>query len=172
LNLLKQACDFLPELNLIIMDPFGNYSGHSIFLPISDLCHRKLVRREIRPDQIRAEDLVNYRNRERPVFLNYDITADCNDNIFFLAHQILAFFLDLPIEDYIFCSYTSRYDSYKVNQQMKMELVWEEPVETDALGLEYHPRFYEGNLNAFLADLKERGFEDFDRYNNQGFGQL
>ena len=172
LNLLKQASDFLPELNLIIMDQFGNYSGHSIFFPISDLCYRKLIRREIRPDQIRAEDLVNFRNRERPVFLNYDITADCNDNIFFLAHQILAFFLDLPMDDYIFCSYTSRYDSYKVNEQMKMELVWEEPVETDALGLEYHPRFYEGNLNAFLADLKDRGFEDFDRYNNQGFGQL
>ena len=172
LNLLKRASDFLPELNLIIMDQFGNYSGHSIFFPISDLCYRKLVRREIRPDQIRAEDLVNFRNRERPVFLNYDITADCNDNIFFLAHQILAFFLELPMDDYIFCSYTSRYDSFKVNEQMKMELVWEEPVETDALGLEYHPRFYEGNLNAFLADLKDRGFEDFDRYNNQGFGPL
>ena len=172
LNLLKQAQEFLPELNLIIMDRFGNYSGHSIFFPVSDLCYRKLVQREIRPDQIRAEDLVNYRNRERPVFLNYDITADCNDNIFFLAHQILAFFVDLPTDDYVFCSYTSRYDSFKLNQQMKLELVWEDPVESDALGLEYHPRFYEGNLNAFLTDLKEKGFEEFRRYNNQGFGQL
>ena len=172
LNLLKQAQEFLPELNLIIMDRFGNYSGHSIFFPISDLCYRKLVQREIRPDQIRAEDLVNYRNRERPIFLNYDITADCNDNIFFLAHQILAFFVDLPTDDYVFCSYTSRYDSYKLNQQMKLDLVWEDPIETDALGLEYHPRFYEGNLNSFLMDLKEKGFEEFRRYNNQGFGQL
>jgi transcriptional regulator with XRE-family HTH domain len=172
LNLLKQAQEYLPELNLIIMDPYGNYSGHSLFFPISELCHRKLIRREIRPDQIRAEDLVNYRNRERPIFLNYDVTADCNDNVFFLGHQILAFFLDLPADDYIFCSYTSRYDSYKLNQQMKLELVWEDPIEKDALGLEYHPRLYEGNLNAFLSDLKEHGIEDFSRYNNQGFGQL
>lgn len=172
LNLLKQAQEFLPELNLIIMDQFGNYSGHSLFFPISDLCYRKLIQREIRPDEIRAENLVNYRNRERPIFLNYDITADCNDNIFFLAHQILAFFLDLPIDDYVFCSYTSRYDSFTINKQMKLDLVWEDPVETDALGLDYHPRFYEGNLESFLSDLKDRGFDDFSRYNNQGFGQL
>jgi len=172
LNLLKRAQELLPELNLIIMDRFNNYSGHSIFFPISSLCHRKLVRREIRPDQISAEDLVNYQNHERPVFLNYDITADCNDNIFFLAHQILRFFVDLPTEDYLFCSYTSRYDSYKINEQMELDLVWEDPVETDALGLEYHPRFYEGNLNAFLFNLKEKGYDAFSNYNNQGYGQL
>lgn len=172
LNLLKRAQELLPELNLIIMDRFENYSGHSIFFPISDLCYRKLVRREIRPDQIQAEDLVNYKNRERPVFLNYDITADCNDNIYFLAHQILKFFVDLPTEDYVFCSYTHRYDSFEVNKQMQLELVWEDPVEKDSLGLEYHPRFYEGNLNDYLRDQKTEIYDTYDRYFNQGFGQL
>ncbi len=172
LNLLKRAQELLPELNLIIMDRFDNYSGHSIFFPISALCHRKLIRREIRPDQIQVEDLVNYKNRERPVFFNYDITADCNDNIFFLAHQIFKFFVDLPTEDYVFCSYTSRYDTFEVNKQMKLELVWEDQIEKDALGLEYHPRFYEGNLNAYLHDQKTEVYDDYDRYFNQGFGQL
>ncbi len=172
LNLLKRAQELLPELNLIIMDRFDNYSGHSIFFPISALCHRKLVRREIRPDQIQVEDLVNYRNMERPVFLNYDITADCNDNIYFLAHQILKFFVELPNDDYVFCSYTSRYDSYEINNQMSLELIWEEPVEQDALGLEYHPRFYEGNLNAYLRDHREDSYGTYERYFNQGFGQL
>lgn len=132
LNLLKHAQNLLPELNLIIMDRFENYSGHSIFFPISGLCYRKLLRREIRPDQIQVEDLVHYKNRERPVFLNYSITADCNDNIYFLAHQILKFFVDLPAEDYVFCSYTSRYDSFELNKQMDLELIWEDPIETDA----------------------------------------
>lgn len=172
LDLLKRAQEVLPELNLIIMDRFNNYSGHSIFFPISLLCYTKLVRREIRPDQIRAEDLVNYKNRERPVFLNYDITADCNDNIFFLAHQILKFFVDLPTDDYVFCSFTSRYDSYTLNEQMQLDLVWEDPTETDALGLEYHPRLYEGNLNSFLSDLREQGYDAFRDYDNQGYGQL
>ena len=172
LDLLRRAQELLPELNLIIMDRFNNYSGHSIFFPINSLCHRKLVRREMRPDQIRAEDLVNYRNRERPVFLNYDITADSNDNIFFLAHQILKFFVELPTDDYVFCSFTSRYDSYRLNNQMQLELVWEDEAEKDALGLEYHPRFYEGNLNSYLSDLRDQGYDSFTRYNNQGFGQL
>ena len=172
LNLLKRAQELLPELNLIIMDRFDNYSGHSIFFPISALCHRKLIRREIRPDQIQAEDLVNYKNRERPVFLNYDITADCNDNIYFLAHQILKFFVELPTDDYIFCSYTSRYDSYAINEQMHLELIWEDPVEIGALGLDYHPRFYEGNLNAYLKDHKEDAYLTYQKYFDQGMGQL
>jgi transcriptional regulator with XRE-family HTH domain len=172
LNLLKRAQELLPELNLIIMDRFDNYSGHSIFFPISALCHRKLLRREIRADQIQVEDLVNYKNRERPVFLNFSITADCNDNIYFLAHQILKFFVDLPTEDYVFCSYTSRYDSFELNKQIGLELVWEDSVEKDALGLEYHPRFYEGNLNAYLRDEKTEVYEEYSKYFNQGFGQL
>ena len=172
LNLLKRAQELLPELNLIIMDGFDNYSGHSIFFPISALCHRKLVRREIRPDQIQVEDLVNYKNRERPVFFNYDVTADCNDNIYFLSHQILKFFVDLPTEDYLFCSYTSRYDTFELNKQIQLELVWEDPVEKDALGLEYHPRFYEGNLTNFLREQKTEVYDDYSKYFNQGFGQL
>lgn len=173
INVLKRAQELLPDLNLIIMDQYKNYSGHSIFFPISDLCYRNLVMREMRADQIQPEDLVNYQNRSRPIFLNYDITADCNDNIFFLSHQILKFFLDLPQNDYLFCSYTSRYDSYELNEQMKLDLVWEESIEKNALGQKYHPRFYEGNLNPFLSSLKEKGFDEFDDYyRNQGFGQL
>ncbi len=172
LNLLKRAQELLPELNLIIMDRFDNYSGHSIFFPISAPCHRKLVRREIRPDQIQVEDLVNYKNMEEPVFLNYDITADCNDNIYFLAHQILKFFVDLPTDDYLFCSYTSRYDSFELNKQIQLELVWEDPVEKNALGLEYHTRFYEGNLNTYLREHRTEVYDTYSKYFEQGFGQL
>jgi transcriptional regulator with XRE-family HTH domain len=172
LNLLKRAQELLPELNLIIMDRFNNYSGHSLFFPISALCHRKLQRREMRPDQIQVEDLVNYKNRERPIFLNYDITADCNDNIYFLGHQILKFFVDLPTDDYVFCSYTSRYDSYEINKQMHLDLIWEERVEKNALGLEYHPRFYEGNLNKYLEDHREDPYNVYQKYFDQGYGQL
>ena len=159
MRLLQKACQLLPELNLIILDKYGNYSGHSIFLPISNFCYSQLLKREIRPDQIHLEDLVTYKQLSKPVFLNYDITADCNDNIFFLSHQILNFFKDYQLKDYIFCSYTARYDSFELNKQIELDLAWEEEVSTDALGLDYHPRFYHGNLKAFLSGPKGMGYQ-------------
>lgn len=150
-TVLSRAIELLPELNLIIMDDYQNYSGHCIVLPISVEAFEKLNNKEITDAEISVKDLVNYKTAERPVFFNYDITADCNDNVFYLAHKYLNFFLDFPGKTYEFCSYTMRYDSYKLNEQLGLELLWEGPVQYDHLGLEYHPRFYTGNFNKYLS---------------------
>lgn len=151
-SVLSRAVELLPELNLIIMDDYQNYSGHCIVLPISVEAFNKLNNQEIIDADITLNDLVNYKTAENPVFFNYDITADCNDNVFYLAHKYLKFFLDFPNKAYEFCSYTMRYDSYRLNEQLGLGLQWEGEVKSDHLGLEYHPRFYTGNFNTYLSD--------------------
>jgi transcriptional regulator with XRE-family HTH domain len=153
-NILERAIELLPELNLIIMDNYDNYSGHSIVLPISFSTYEKVKQKDMEVHDLYIEDLVNYKTQEKPVFLNYDITADCNDNLFYLAHVFLRFFEDKNQVDYEFCSHTMRYDSYKLNEQLGLDLIWEGEVQRDGLGLEYHPRFYTGNLSGYLLGDK------------------
>ena len=149
-SVLSKAVELLPELNLIIMDDFHNYSGHCIVLPLSIEVYDRLKAREIKDTDIKPSDLVNYKTQEKPVFFNYDITADCNDNIFYLAHQYLSFFKQLEDKNYVFCSYTMRYDSYELNQQLGLELLWEDPIQKDSLGQEFNPRFYSGDFNSYF----------------------
>ena len=149
-SVLSRAIELLPELNLIIMDDFHNYSGHCIVLPISVDTYHKLKNKEITDTDIRSEDLVNYKTVEKPVFFNYDFTADCNDNIFYLAHNFLVFFQGMPDQPYEYCAYVMRYDSYKLNKQLGLELVWEGTVQEDHLGLTYYPRFYTGNFKKYF----------------------
>jgi len=150
-NVLSRAIELLPELNLIIMDDYGNYSGHCITLPLSLEAYEQLKNKVISEKDINLSQLVNYKTMDKPIFFNYDITADCNHNIFYLAHTYLSFFRGLTTA-YEYCSYTMRYDSYKINDQLGLELLWENPIQRDGLDLEYHPRFYTGNFNSYLAE--------------------
>ena len=156
-SLLSEAVKLLPELNLIISDDYFNYSGHAIVLPLKEDAYQRLIERKMGPDELTVEDLVSPRLTEIPIFFNYDITADCNDNIFFLAHQYLNYFLELPHENYRYCSYTFRYDTYRLNEKIGLKLLWEDPVRKDELGLDYHPRFYTGDFNDYLSGLKHTG---------------
>lgn len=149
-QMVQKAVRILPELNLIIMDKFKNYSGHALVLPLSKESYKALYQQEISIDELSSEDLVNYRELDEPIFLNYDITADCNDHYFFLAHHYVKFFEGLDHLKYTFCSHTMRFDSYALNEQLQLKLIWEKEVEHDQLGLAYHPRFYSGTLCEFL----------------------
>ena len=154
-TVLSRAIELLPMMNLIIMDDHNNYSGHCIVLPLKEEAYRKIRNREMIESEIQTSDLVNYKTLDHPVFFNYDITADCNDNIYYLAHSYLDFFKKLKT-DYEFCSFTMRYDSYEISRQLGLELVWEDPVQKDGLGLEYHPRFYTGNFDNYFSQFKEQ----------------
>ena len=153
LSVLQKAVKLLPELNLIIMDDFGNYSGHCIVLPITQDTYHKLLHKIMSDFELKSNDLVDPDTVKVPIYLNFDITADCNDNVFYLAHNYLHFFQDKKAEDYIFCSSTMRYDSYALNEQLGLDLVWEKPIEHDQLGAAYHPRFYTGNFEDYFKDM-------------------
>ncbi len=151
-RLIQEAIKLLPELNLIITDKSGYYAGHSFVFPINSSTFEKLKNKEISEEELKISDLVNYKSKENPIFYNYDITADCNDNVFYLAHHYLRFFLKLQNKNYTFCSFTIRHDSFKLNEQLGLELVWEDKKEQEIRNLDAPPRFYVGDFKDFLSD--------------------
>ncbi|GAL65456.1 hypothetical protein [Jejuia pallidilutea] len=150
-NLIKQAITLLPEINLVITGKSGYYAGHCIVLPLKQTTYLKLKQKEITNKDLRAEDLVNYRLEERPIFYRYDITGDSNDTIFYVMAQFFRFFMDLNTENYLFGGYTERDDNYNLNLQIGLKVVWEDIALQKKLGLNFPPRFMEGNFSAFLS---------------------
>lgn len=150
---IKKAVELLPELNLIITDDSGYYSGHSIVFPISTKTYQKIKNKEIKEDEITYSDLVDYKKETHPIFYNYDISADCNDNTYFLLHQLLKFFNVHNNLNYTYGTYAIRYDSFKINQQIGLKIIWEDTpiIKNDMIKI--FPRFYEGNFKKFLKDF-------------------
>lgn len=151
-ELIKEAVRLLPELNVVLIDDSGYYAGHSIILPLKKDTYLKLRNREMTKSEIRVSDLTSHMEEERPIFFNYDVTADCNDNIFYIVCDFLRYFRDFK-KDYLFCSYTERSDSLKLSEQVGIEVVWEDEVRKKELGIDVAPRFTEGNYKKYLIDL-------------------
>lgn len=152
LETIKKATELLPELNLIITDDSGYYSGHAIVFPIKYKTYLKLLNKEISEDEITANDLIDYKKEKQPVFYNYEITADCNFDLYYLVNSTLRFFKGLSNVDYIYAAYATRYDSFKVNEQIGFKVLWKEKPTVDKLGFEIFPRFYSGDFKTYLAD--------------------
>ena len=87
-ELIRAASNMLPELNIIVSDTSGNYAGHCVYLPLSLETYEKIKRREIKEKQLNVGDLVNYKHQKTPVFYCHSITADCNENFFFIIGAI------------------------------------------------------------------------------------
>ena len=147
---IKKSVKILPELNVIITDDSGYYSGHSLTFPISMEAYNKLKNKEIDEHEITAKDVVNYKNKETIVIYNYDITVDNNFGLFYMATNMLKFFKDLNDVDYIYGGYVMRYDTFKLNEQLGMKIAWEEKPRLGKMGIEVHPRFYYGDFKEFL----------------------
>jgi hypothetical protein len=148
--LISEVAKRLPDLNLIIFDASGYYSGHCVIIPIAFSTFQKLKNREMEESLLTLNDIVDYENEANPVFHFVDITADCNENVFYLVGSFLKFFRDKSPVNYIVSSFTSRHDTYKINEQLGMELVWEDKKEQRRYGLKAPPRFYEGDFEVFL----------------------
>ena len=151
-ELIIEAIRILPELNLIVKDDSGYYAGHSITFPINTNTFEKLKNQEIGEQEIKISDLIDYKRVEKPVFYSYDITSDCNDNFFHLAHRYLTFFDAIQETNYTFCSFTIRYDSYTINEQLGLDLIWKNIDEQKKRGLNAAPRFYVGDFKGFLME--------------------
>lgn len=153
-NMISKVIKLLPELNLIINDQYGNYSGHSIYLPISLADFDKIKNKEIEITDLDVSDLVDPKTQETPVFFNYDSTADCNDNIYYLANSGFRFFKDLENQDYIYCAYNNRYDNTEFQKHTGLEVVWTNPVVEGSPIWEAPKKFIVGNFSDYLKDYK------------------
>lgn len=151
IQVIRESINKLPEMNLIITDQLGFYSGHVLIFPIKKETFQNLKSKKITENEITLSDLVNYKTQDQIFFYGYDITADCNDNMFYIVNQVLRLLRDLPNQNYIYCSTALRYDSYKLVDNLGLKIVWEEAKEKNNLGLEFSRRFQEGNFREFLA---------------------
>ena len=149
--LISEAAKRIPELNVIITDDLGFYSGHSIIFPITFEAYQNLKTKKIREDQLTIKDLGNYKSQEPVIFFGFDITADCNDNSFYLFNHLFRFVRDLPNQNYIYCSIASRYDSLELSEDFGLNIIWKEDEEYNKLHMPFSRRFQEGNFIDFLA---------------------
>jgi transcriptional regulator with XRE-family HTH domain len=150
-ELIRKAVEMLPQVNVIIVDDTGYYSGHCVVFSISYQTYTQLKNHERLEGDLTISDLTDFRKEAKPVFHFYDVTADCNENIFYMAGAVLKFFKELQQTDYVVTSLTHRYDSYALNKHLGLNLVWMDEKTTDSLGTETQARFYEGNFREFLS---------------------
>ena len=62
----------------------------------------------------------------------------------------MKFLNELTSKKYLFASYTSRHDTYEINEKFGATLVWEDKQEQAKLKSKAPPRLYENNFSAFL----------------------
>lgn len=150
-QLIKEAVRIFPELNLIVTDENGNYTGHSLYFSLSFDAYQKIKTQKIMEIDITINDLVNYKNQSPPVLYCHSITADCNENFFVIIGAVLKFYRDgLLDKNYIYALITSRYDSYDMSKSLGVQLIWEDIEQQQKLNLKAPPRLYEGNFIEFL----------------------
>jgi len=148
---IREAIRLLPELNLIVTDEQGNYAGHSLYFPLTNEAYLLVKNQILMEKDITLEHLADYNEQSPPVFYCHSITADCNENFFFIIGSVLKFYRDAPLDkNYIYAIITSRYDSYDMNKDLGVRLIWEDVEQQEKLNLKVPPRLYEGNFNNFL----------------------
>jgi len=151
-NVIRESIKLLPELNLIIEDDSGYYSGHFLMFPINLNTYEELKEKKIAENELNIDCLINYKTQSKPIFFGFDFTADCNDDIFYLLNQVLRFLRDIPNQNYLFCSIPLRHDNFELNKQAGLRIIWEGQKGKNKYGLEIAPRFQEGNFNEFLSE--------------------
>ncbi len=147
---IKESARILPEMNLIITDDSGYYSGHSLIFPIREETYERLRSRHMEESELTVDDLIHPGQVERPIYYGFDITADCNDNIFYICGQLFRVIRDEFEKDYLYCATPFRSDNFKVNEELGLKIIWEGDKGVNQYGLEIAPRFQEGNFRDFL----------------------
>jgi len=148
---IREAIRLLPELNLLVTDEQGNYAGHSLYFPLTNEAYKLVKEQKLMEKNITLEHLVDYTEQSPPIFYCHSITADCNENFFFIIGSVLKFYRDTVLdENYIYAIITSRYDSYVMNNDLGVRLIWEDKKQQENLNLKAPPRLYEGNFKDFL----------------------
>ncbi len=149
-ELIWEASQLFPELNMIIHDQSGYYSGHCVYFPISQETYQKIRNKDMDENQLRPQDLVNYKTQDSPVFYCHSITADCNENFFYIIGAVLKFYRDTPLKTYLYALLTSRYDSHSMSDQLGVKTVWKDELIKEKFNLIDAPRLVEGTFDEFL----------------------
>ena len=150
-ELIKEAVKLLPELNFMLVDQNENYSGHCVVFPIGEETLAKLEKREITERQLSIDKLTNFKSNENSVFHLFEITADTNDNTYYMLGSVLRFFRDLGGNKHHYSSIPVRGDTYSINEQLGLELIWDDAQNNVKTDNSISGRFYKGRLTKFLS---------------------
>ncbi len=152
-EVLASAILKIPALNLVITDENGLYAGHCLYLPLRKESYLKIKNKEIKECDLTLDDLVQSISTEEPIYYCHSITADSNENFFYIIGEVLRYYKNnLLGQDYTYALLTSRHDSYDMSKDLGVELIWEDIELQNKLNLKAPPRLYEGNFNAFLTE--------------------
>ncbi len=151
-QVIEQAIILFPELNLHLTDNLGFYSGHSIILCINEETYLKLRNKEISNNQIRVNDLIDYKTAKRPIFFAYNVTADSNNSVFYILGAILKFFRDTKLNDYLFYTFTNRHDAPDLNEKLGLKSIWKEEGKDNIAPNDNTIKFFEGTFTEFLKE--------------------
>jgi transcriptional regulator with XRE-family HTH domain len=141
-KLILKAAELLPDINFIIYDTSGYYSGHCIFLPIKNSSYKNIRNRTITEDDLTCDDLVDNINDKNLVYYSYDVNFDCNETFFFIVSGVKRYFTNIK-GNYTYAGYTARHDSIILNEQLGLTIVWEDKELQKKLKCKATPRLYE-----------------------------
>ncbi len=151
-ELFEESIRRMPKLNIVITDENNLYAGHCCYFPLKKESYLKIKNREIKECDLTVKDLVQNISTDQPVYYCHSITADSNENFFYIIGEVLRFYKNnLFGKDYTYALLTSRYDSYDMSKDLGVKLIWEDIELQKKLNLKAPPRLYEGNFNDFLS---------------------
>ncbi len=149
-DIILKATKLLPELNTILFDSSGYYAGHTVVFPISKHCYTNIKNGTLKEKDISPEDIIDHKTETDCVFYAYDLNADCNENLYYIAAVILHFFKDLNPE-YLYATYTSREDGLDINKQIGLHIIREDTDLQKKINSKVPPTLFEGNFKKFLS---------------------
>ncbi len=143
---IKESAKILPELNLVSRDNSGYISGHTMVFPLKAEVQQKLRDRVMQEEDLTIQDLANNNLNSIAYYHNFHLIADCNEYMFYMINEFHHFFKELNPDEYLYSSSPIRRDSYKLNDQLGLKLVWEDEPKKDIHGINMAKRFYEGSF--------------------------
>jgi transcriptional regulator with XRE-family HTH domain len=149
-NVIKEGIKMAPEINNILNDDSGYYAAHSIVLPITEKAYLNLRSKKMKESDLQLSDLANYKLQKKPIFISFDITADCNENFYLIINPIIHFLQSLPHENYLYCAIPYRQDNYELTKKAGLQIIWEDEKKSLEMKGNFSRRFIEGNFTEFL----------------------
>jgi transcriptional regulator with XRE-family HTH domain len=154
-DLIAMSAKRFPDLNIIIEDQTGNYSGHCVCFPISRGSYKNIRNADIYENQLSTGDLVNYRSGDC-VYYCHSITADCNENYFFILGAVLKFHRDKAPKNSLYAGIASRYDTHDLIDQLGIDEIWIDHEAKKKYEMLDAPRLVEGNFDAFFEHFNQQ----------------
>jgi len=151
-EVIKAAAKYLPEINLILYDHSGFYSGHICVLPLKNSSYLKIKNKEIDETTLCISDLTGNFTENLQIFYFYSIDADSSETTYYMMNRFFAYFKKEQFNNYLFAGITYRENQVELLKEMGLETIWKEVSEREK---DYTATMLEGNFDRFLFGKKD-----------------